>query len=172
MSADPTAALDISPIRPDEHDAVSRIVIDTYRTVDFTIHPEYGDELVDVARRAADPNVVVLVARLDGRPVGHAAVVLGDSPMADHVEPEASSLRMVAVLPEAQGRGVGRALIVEAMDVARRAGRTSMRLYTQPMMQAAQHIYESLGFRRVPERDRYVPRHEMQLVAYEAGLAQ
>ena len=172
MTTGPVAALEISPIRPDEHDAVSRIVIDTYRTVGFTIHPEYGEELVDVARRAADPNVVVLVARLDGRPVGHAAVVLGPSPMADHAEPEASSLRMVAVLPEAQGHGVGRALVVEAMAVARRAGRSSMRLYTQPMMHAAQHIYESLGFRRVPERDRYIPRHEMQLVAYEALLAE
>ena len=172
MSTGPAAALDISPIRPDEHDAVRRIVIDTYRTLDVTIHPEYGEELVDVARRAADPNAVVLVARLDGRPVGHAVVVLGDSPMADHVEPEASSLRMVAVLPEAQGRGVGRALIVEAMAVARRAGRRTMRLYTQPMMHAAQHIYESLGFRHVPERDRYIARHEMQLIAYEANLAE
>lgn len=163
--------LEISPVRPEEYDAVGRIVIDTYRTVDFTIHPEYGAELLDVAGRAADPNVVVLVARLDGRPVGHAAVVLGPSPMSDHAAPDESSLRMVAVLPSVQGRGVGRALVEEAMAVARRAGRTSMRLYTQPMMKAAQHIYESLGFRRVPERDAYIARHEMQLVAYEAQLA-
>jgi ribosomal protein S18 acetylase RimI-like enzyme len=171
VTTGPVAAPEISPIRPDELDAVSRIVIDTYADVGFTIHPEYGAELVDVARRVSDPNVVVLVARLDGRPVGHAAVVLGPSPMADHVEPEASSLRMVAVLPTVQGHGVGRALIVEAMAVARRAGRTTMRLYTQPMMHAAQHIYESLGFVRVPERDAYIARHEMTLIAYEASLA-
>jgi ribosomal protein S18 acetylase RimI-like enzyme len=170
VTAHPAAALEISPLRPGELDAVGRIVIDTYRTVGFTIHPEYGAELVDVAARAADPNVVVLVARLDGVPVGHAAVVLGPSPMADHVEPDSSSLRMVAVLPSAQGHGIGRALIEESMAVARRAGRTSMRLYTQPMMHAAQHIYESLGFRRMPDRDEYIPRHEMCLIAYEARL--
>jgi ribosomal protein S18 acetylase RimI-like enzyme len=164
------AALEISPVRPEEYAAVASIVIDTYRTLGFTIHPEYGAELVDVARRAADPHVVVLVARLDGRPVGHAAVVIGPSSMSDHTGADESSLRMVAVLPDAQGHGIGRALVEEAMAVSRRAGRTSMRLYTQPMMKAAQHIYESLGFRRMPERDAYVARHEMHLVAYEALL--
>jgi ribosomal protein S18 acetylase RimI-like enzyme len=162
--------LEISPVRPDEYEAVGRVVIDTYRTVEFAIHREYAAQLVDVAGRAADPNVVVLVARLDGTPVGHAAVVLGPSTMSDHAEPDGSSLRMVAVLPDVQGRGVGRALVKEAMAVARRAGRRTMRLYTQPMMQAAQHIYETLGFRRVPERDAYIERHDMQLMAYEAQL--
>lgn len=163
-------SLEISPVRPEEYEAVSRIVIDTYRTLDFVIHPEYGEELVDVARRASDPNVVVLVARLDGRPVGHAAVVVGPSPMSDHDEPLESSLRMVAVLPSAQGHGVGRALIVEAMEVSRRAGRPLMRLYTQSFMQAAQHIYESLGFHRDPARDRWIERHQMQLIAYAIDL--
>jgi len=164
------SGLEISPVRPDEYEAVSRIVIDTYRTLDFVIHPEYGAELVDVARRASDPNVVVLIARLDGRPVGHAAVVIGPSPMSDHDEPDESSLRMVAVLPEMQGRGVGRALIVAAMQASRRAGRPIMRLYTQPFMKAAQHIYESLGFRRAPARDHWIARHQMQLIAYEIDL--
>ena len=165
-----TETLDISPVRPDEYGVAGRIVMDTYRTLGFTIHPEYGDELLDVARRARDPNVVVLIARLDGVPVGHAAIVLGPSPMSDHTEAWESSLRMVAVLPSMQGRGVGRALVVEALSVARRAGRTTMRLYTQPMMEAAQHIYESLGFRRVPARDAYIARHEMHLIAYEVQL--
>ena len=162
--------VEISPVRPDEYEVVGRIVMDTYRTLDFTIHSEYGAELLDVGRRAADPNVVVLVARVDGAPVGHAAVVIGPSTMSDHTDPDSSSLRMVAVLPAAQGRGVGRALIIAAMEVARRAGRTTMRLYTQSMMHAAQHIYESVGFQRVPARDRYIERHQMHLIAYEAAL--
>lgn len=163
-------ALDISPVRPDEYAAVGALVVSSYRDVGIGIHPEYGDDLLDVAARATDPNVVVLVARLDGRPVGHAAVVLGPSRMSDHSEPEASSLRMVAVRPDCQGHGIGRALCEESMAIARRAGRTTMRLYTQPVMQVAQRMYESLGFRRVPERDAYVARHDMHLIAYEADL--
>lgn len=165
------AGLEISAVRPEEFEAVGRLVIDTYRTLDFVIHPEYGAELVDVGRRAADPNVVVLVARLSGVPVGHAAVVLGPSSMSDHTEPSECSLRMVAVLPSAQGHGVGRALIEAAIDVARRAGRTVMRLYTQSMMHAAQHIYESLGFVRVPQRDAFIARHKLRLIAYELRIA-
>lgn len=163
--------LEISPVRPEEYEAVGRIVIETYRALGFTIHPEYGEELVDVARRAADPNVVVLVARLDGRPVGHAAVVVGPSPMSDHAEPLESSLRMVAVTPSVQGQGVGRALVIQAMEVSRRAGRPVMRLYTQGIMTTAQRMYESLGFRRVPERDAWIERHHLQLLAYELELS-
>src|SRR5260221_682019 len=101
--------VEISPVRPDEYDAVAGIVLATYRTLGASIHPEYGAQLVDVAGRDADPNVVVLVARLDGRPVGHAAVVFGPSPMYDHTNPDDSSPRTVALLPEAPGPGMRRA---------------------------------------------------------------
>jgi ribosomal protein S18 acetylase RimI-like enzyme len=40
-----------------------------------------------------------------------------------------------------------------------------MRLYTQPVMPAAQRLYESLGFRRVPERDTDVLEGTLHLIA-------
>jgi ribosomal protein S18 acetylase RimI-like enzyme len=62
-------------------------------------------------------------------------------------------MRMLAVAPAAQGRGVGRALVAECIARTRAGGRTGIALYTRPFMTAAHRLYESLGFRRVPERD-------------------
>jgi ribosomal protein S18 acetylase RimI-like enzyme len=47
----------------------------------------------------------------------------------------------------------------------RAAGCAGMRLYTQPVMPAAQRLYESLGFRRVPERDTDVLEGTLHLIA-------
>jgi ribosomal protein S18 acetylase RimI-like enzyme len=60
---------------------------------------------------------------------------------------------MLAVAPEAQGRGVGRALIGEVATRARADGRTGIAIHTRPSMIAAHRLYESLGFVRDPARD-------------------
>ena len=52
----------------------------------------------------------------------------------------------VLVRPDAQGRGVGRHLIDEAVSVARRAGVVEFTLVTPPDMEA-RHFYERLGWR-------------------------
>jgi ribosomal protein S18 acetylase RimI-like enzyme len=170
MTESGTGLVAIAPVRPEEHDALGRICIDAYARLGYPLRPEYAAQLADVSGRAADPNAVVLAAHLDGELAGHATVVLGPSPLADHVEPGDASLRMVAVAPAAQGRGVGTALVRAALECAVAAGRQRMRLYTQPQMHDAQHIYEQLGFRRVPERDTTALQGTMQLLAYERSL--
>jgi ribosomal protein S18 acetylase RimI-like enzyme len=50
------------------------------------------------------------------------------------------------VVPDKRGRGLGRALMEEAMDVARAEGATHMDLGTGEDDVAARGLYESLGF--------------------------
>ena len=50
------------------------------------------------------------------------------------------------VVPERRGHGLGRALMNEAMDVARAEGATYMDLGTSEDDVAARRLYESLGF--------------------------
>ena len=53
--------------------------------------------------------------------------------------------------PRAQGLGLGRRLVGEAMTFARAAGYTKMSLWTNDILHAARHIYVSAGFRLVAE---------------------
>lgn len=60
-------------------------------------------------------------------------------------------LRMVGVLPGYSGRGIGRRLTELCIGRARQNGEATMALHTSEMMDAARHIYESIGFTVVKE---------------------
>ncbi len=88
------------------------------------------------------PGVTFLVARVDGRALGTAAVVDGGDGSAE--------LKRVFVTDAARGLGVGRALLVAAEDRARALGADVMRLETGLPQTAAIAMYERGGYRHVP----------------------
>jgi len=57
-------------------------------------------------------------------------------------------VRSMAVLPEARGRGVARALMAELERFARGTRAPRMYLSTTPFLYSAIRLYESIGFRR------------------------
>jgi ribosomal protein S18 acetylase RimI-like enzyme len=64
---------------------------------------------------------------------------------------------------------VGRALIQAVTDQACGQGIRRLVLSTQPDMSAAQHLYETAGFRRLPDRD-WCPVAGFTLLAYGRDL--
>jgi ribosomal protein S18 acetylase RimI-like enzyme len=66
----------------------------------------------------------------------------------------AAAIRVLAVRPEARGRGIGTLLTEECLRRARSLKIPTIFLYTGEFMQAARHIYEEFGFKRAPEFDR------------------
>jgi ribosomal protein S18 acetylase RimI-like enzyme len=60
---------------------------------------------------------------------------------------------MLAVSPDAMGRGIGTALVKDAIERARADGRRRLVLLSRPTMKAAHAIYGRLGFERAPELD-------------------
>jgi ribosomal protein S18 acetylase RimI-like enzyme len=108
---------------------------------------------VDVDRRrrrmAADvesDDAIVLVAEAGGEAVGQAGLHLASYGVAD--------LGM-AVAAAWRGRGVGTALLAEAVDRARKAGAHKLSLQVWPHNTAALALYERFGFRR----EGYLTRH-------------
>ncbi len=127
----------------------------------------YLRHLADVAGRAQ--RTVVLVAIEDGRIWGTATLELRNrvEPDSPPLAPREATVRMLGVHPDARGRGIGRRLVEACITEARRAGKTVLTLNTTRQMQAAQHLYESMGFRRGPDR---VFDDGFALLSYEISL--
>lgn len=66
---------------------------------------------------------------------------------------EAELSRLVVSAPARQ-LGIGRALVGNCHELARASGWSAIALWSRPYQTAAHRLYESLGYRRLPERDR------------------
>jgi ribosomal-protein-alanine N-acetyltransferase len=76
------------------------------------------------------------------------------------VAAEEAHLLNLTVAPSRHRRGYGRALLGEAMALARERGARSLFLEVRPSNLAAQALYERLGFRRIAVRRGYYPARE------------
>ncbi len=138
---------------------LGEIVVAAYDAVDaLEGDDEYVPELRDVARRVREAVVFAALDEVGGVPLGCVTYVPGpDNAWAEHLRDGEASIRMLAVDPRAQGRGVGTALAEACLARARADGRRAVFLHSLPVMAGAQRIYERLGFRRAPERDWVFP---------------
>ena len=108
---------------------------------------EDSAEQLDAYIEAGD----VLVARLGQEPIGHLQLVPGD--VAGEVE-----LKNMAVAEEQQGTGIGRRLVLAAIEWARSRGAHRMTLATAAADVGNLRFYQRVGFRMITiERDVFVP---------------
>ena len=108
---------------------------------------------VDVERRrrrmaeeVSGDDVIVLVAEAGGAPVGQLGL---------HLAPYGVADLGMAVAAGWRGRGVGTALMAEAVERARAAGAHKIALQVWPHNAAAIALYERFGF----QREGYLRRH-------------
>lgn len=147
------AGVEIREIHADEYEALGRVSLAAYQDLyGGELNPGYAAELVDVARRAVESQV--LVAVIDGEIVGGVNYTSGPGTYWSTVEgKEEAGIRMLAVAPGAQGSGVGSALVDACVARAKAEGRARVSLHTMKPMTTAHRIYERAGFERAPARD-------------------
>jgi ribosomal protein S18 acetylase RimI-like enzyme len=87
------------------------------------------------------PSNHVLAARLRGETVGMLTVVVLPMPTG-----RVARIEDVVVSEAARGQGIGRALALAAVEVARAAGAKHVELTSRPSREAANNLYRSLGF--------------------------
>lgn len=160
----------IRPARTDELTAVGALTVAAYQAEQLA--PEsYAASLADAQSRALHTDVLVAADGHD-QLIGAVALVLHGGPYAELSRGEdEAEFRMLAVGPQARGRGVGTALIKECLTRARAAGKRRMVISTGENMTAAHRRYEALGFRRTAELD-WCPLPGLPLLAYVLELGE
>ncbi|QUJ77789.1 GNAT family N-acetyltransferase [Sulfitobacter albidus] len=124
--------------------------------------PKYTVLMDRLAAEHARPQGQILLARLDGAPVGCA--------MSHALDPKTSEIKRLYVSPAARSHGIARRLVTQLMAQARDDGFSRVVLDTSQRLTAARALYARLGFaERGPYQD--IPEHALpHLVFFEAPL--
>ena len=164
--------VEIRPVRPEEHSELADLTVAAYLGIGH-VDDEYEPELRDIAGRVAGAHVLVAVDdEDDGRIVGGITYVPDHaSPYAEFDAEHAAGIRMLAVHPDAQGQGIGEALVHDCIARARAEGRSELILHSGLTMTSAHRLYQRLGFARDPNLD-WWPTPGIELLGYRMHLDQ
>jgi ribosomal protein S18 acetylase RimI-like enzyme len=100
---------------PDEYDAIGAVTVAAYEPFLNDIESDYRKHLAGAERR--DVEAELWVAELDGRIVGTVTYCPVGSVWHEMAREGEGEFRMLAVAPQARGRGVGEALVRHTLDL-------------------------------------------------------
>lgn len=96
----------------------------------------------------------VFVAERDGAVVGVVALIAPGTPGRAVAQDGEAELSRLVASASVRRLGIGEGLVNHCRDQATAAGWSAIALWSRRYQTAAHHLYESLGYERVPERDR------------------
>jgi len=148
--------------QPAEYPAVGQLLVRAYSQLEGfpspTEQPDYYKILANVGELTKAPGTEILVA------VGTDEAILGCMVYYTNMqyygpheisiqEEDAAGLRLLAVNPELQGKGIGKQLTLAGIEKARRQGKRQVILHSTTAMKTARAMYEKLGFTPSAEID-------------------
>lgn len=102
------------------------------------------------------------IAEQDGDIVGSVFVV--------NQSMKVARLRLLLVEPRARGQGLGGRLVSECLKFARQVGYRKVTLWTNSVLRAARHLYESAGFRLVHQEPHHSFGHDLIAETWDLTL--
>lgn len=139
--------------RPEEYSAIGRLVEDAYRAAGHLDRDSgYAEHLRDVAGRADEHPVLVAVR--DEALVGTVTVTPHGTSHSHDARPGELEFRYLGVARDAWGTGVAEALVAACERWAVESGASALVISVIAWNEPALRLYDRLGFRRAPDRDR------------------
>jgi putative acetyltransferase len=126
-----------------------RVLNEEWISRHFTIEGQDRRQLDDPVAAYIEPGGAILIAELDGRPVGCVALLPDGT--------GAYELSKMAISPQLRGRGAGRTLLAAAIENAREIGARSLFLGSSTRLANAVHLYEAAGFEHVAPETIHMP---------------
>jgi len=114
-----------------------------------------GDPFCDITRIQEVRFDWLVIAEVDREYAGFLYWHLGEKPFFAPNIVKFAHIREVQVLERFQGGGVGRKLIVHALEKLKTSGTRDIFLATAETNHAARHLYESLGFTQFRKQIQY-----------------
>ena len=102
------------------------------------------------------------IAEIEGEIVGSVFLVKDSETV--------SKLRLLLVHPKARGLGMGKRMVNESLRFARQAGYRKTMLWTNNVLLAARHIYETAGFKLVLQEPHHSFGHDLVGETWELEL--
>lgn len=146
------AGVTIRPVRESEFDEAGRVTAAAYSASYDALSPAYLESLTDVFGRVARGEVWVAVDE-DDTILGTVWVPRAGERLSELAEADELDFRQLAVAPAARGRGIGAALTLAVIELARERGARRVVMNSGPEMLGAHALYAKLGFRRLTERE-------------------
>lgn len=151
----------IREARPEEFEKLGQLMVAVYSSLegfpDRNEQPRYYDLLANIGVLADRPDTQLWVAVAANNVIGGVVYV---SDMTRYgargieiEEKHTSGFRLLAVDPEARGLGVGKALAMKCIELARDRNHRQLIIHSTHAMKVAWGMYERLGFKRSPDLD-------------------
>lgn len=136
--------------------AVNRLCVEAYREFASEVGTANWELMRESLSRAAALSGVgeLLLALEGGELLGVVVYVPPGNSDGITIPAEWASMRMLAVLPQSRGRGIGKALTQACIERARRDRAPAIGLTTGAMMRIALPMYERMGFHKESELGR------------------
>lgn len=145
--------------RPQEFQVIGRLMVDVYSRLEgFPQQPEYFAMLENIGEITKRPHTELVIAVSTEGKIHGAVVYFSDmssygSGGSATAEKNASGFRLLAVAPEARGRGIGRLLTEACIEKGRNDGNQQLIIHSTEFMKIAWKMYERMGFKRSEELD-------------------
>ncbi|WP_371030897.1 GNAT family N-acetyltransferase [Pseudoclavibacter sp. JSM 162008] len=147
-----TDGIRIRLVRHGEIEAIGRLTERAYSN-DYEVTPSYAEDLRDAASRARRDEVWVAEDIATGQILGSVWTPRPGERISQLARPGELDFRMLAVAPEARGRGIGQALAGHVIALGRDRGASRVVMNSGPEMLGAHRLYERLGFVHLTDRE-------------------
>lgn len=131
--------------------------IEAYSEHAEAVSKEHWEALKQAISSNADsqPDVELIVAEEQGKIIGSVVLFPAKTDAYEGYVEELDypEIRMLAVAPDARGKGAASALISECIERTKKKGFKAVGLHTGEFMKNAIKLYERLGFERLPQYD-------------------